>query len=113
MTQVQAAVDSINWGVNVAFVVTVVFPMGIRPFWKWTESDWGWNTIVFDIVVALALLPAWLHHVLHIDPTSVGFLWVQAGSIWSIPVLVLWRAWIIFQVQRHADLEKTDASSRH
>jgi hypothetical protein len=110
MTQAQVALDIINWGINVAFVITLLFPIGVRPFWNWTESDWGWNIVAFDTVVALALLPTWLHHTLGITSGTFVFLWIEATSIWAVPVVVLWRAWIIFQAQRHADIEKEESN---
>lgn len=103
MTQVQVALDCINWGINVAFVITMLFPIGVRPFWNWADSDWGWNIITFDAIVALALLPTWLHHTIGINGGTFIFLWIEAGSIWAVPVVVLWRAWIIYQVQRHRE----------
>src|ERR1700760_2009993 len=103
MNQAQLVADVINWGINIAFVITLAFPIGVRPFWNWTDSDWGWNIIAFDSVVSLALLPAWLHLTIGINPSGLGFLWVEAGSIWSIPVIVIWRAWIIYNVQRHGE----------
>lgn len=103
MTQAQLAVDFINWGINVAFIAAVLFPIVIRPFWNWTDSDWGWNTVVFDLVVALALLPTWLHRVFDMNPHTYLFIWIQAASIWAVPVIVLWRGWIIWRVQRHGE----------
>jgi hypothetical protein len=103
MTQDQLALDLINWGVDVSFIVTVLFPFYIRIIWNWLDSDWGWNTIVFDIVVALALLPVWLHHTFGLSASSHIFLWVDATSIWAIPTIVIWRTWIIFRVQRHGE----------
>jgi hypothetical protein len=101
VTQTQLAIDIINWGINVAFVSSILFPVAIRPIWAWTESAWGWNTIAFDVVVALALLPVWLHRTFNLNPGSLMFLWIQAASLCAIPVIIIWRTWIIWRVQRH------------
>lgn len=103
MTQAHLAVDVINWGINVAFISSALFPIAIRPIWKWTDSDWGWNTVAFDIAIAIALLPVWLHRTFNFSPSSPMFLWIQAASICAIPVLIIWRCWIIWQVQRHGE----------
>jgi hypothetical protein len=114
MTQVQQVLNIINWGINVAFIVTLLFPIGVRPFWNWMTSDWGWNIVTFDSIVALALLPTWLHHTLGINASTLLFLYIEAVSIWSVPIVVLWRAWIIYNAQRHVDMQKEedDAVSR-
>lgn len=103
MTQAQLAIDFINWGINAAFIAAVLFPIVVRLFWNWTDSAWGWNTVLFDLVVALALLPTWLHRTLDMNPRTYLFIWIQAVSIWAVPVVALWRTWIIWQVQRHGE----------
>lgn len=103
MTQAQVAIDVINWGINVAFVAAVLFPIVIRPIWAWTASAWGWNTIVFDLVVAVALLPVWLHRTFNLNPASLVFLWIQAASLVAVPVIIIWRVRIIWLVQRHGE----------
>jgi len=101
VTQGQIAIDIINWGVNVGFVVTFTFPGWIRLIWKWTESDWGWNTVALDMAVAVALLPSWVHRVFNLKPDTYLFIWIVAGSLWAILIIVIWRAYIIYRIQRH------------
>jgi hypothetical protein len=109
VTQGQLIIDSINDGVNVAFIVTLLFPLVGLPrigrlklgFWPWYKSDWGWNMVAFDACVSLALLPIWAHRALNLDSNSYFFGWMEAASIWLIPAIVLWRVFLIWQAQRH------------
>jgi hypothetical protein len=103
VTQGRLILDLIEDGINVAFIVTLLFPFLGLPkvgIWPWWQHDWGWNMVAFDVCVALALLPSWLRRVLGVDPNTYIFGWVVAISIWAIPCIVLWRVLLIWQAQR-------------
>lgn len=108
MTQVQTLADVINWGINVAFVISALFPIVIRPIWAWTRSSMGLNVVTLDVVVALALLPTWLHRTFSVNALTLPFIYVQAISIWLVPTVVVWRALIIWHEQRHVRTEVTE-----
>jgi hypothetical protein len=112
MTQGRLVIDVVNAGVNVAFAVALLFPFAIRMVWDWTASDWGWNLILKDFAIALAILGAWLHIVLGINPNTYFFMWASAVSIWAIPIIIIWRGRIIWRTQRHPEAQR-DFVSRH
>jgi hypothetical protein len=112
VTQVQTLANVINWGINVAFVIPALFPLAIRPIWAWTKSSMGWNVIALDFVVALALLPTWLHRTFDVNSFTIAFLYVQALSIWLVPTVVIWRTCIIWSEQRHIRKENGNAIPR-
>lgn len=107
MTQAELIVNFVNWGINVAFIVSLVFPIAIRPIWAWTKHSWGWNIVVLDWAISLALLPVWVHRAFNLNPDTYLFGWIQAASIWIVPVIILWRAVIIWLTQRY----KTNGNS--
>jgi hypothetical protein len=104
MNQGQLVVDIINDGVFVAFIVCLIFPVIGAPrigFWPWYRSDWGWNIVLLEEAITLALLPIWAHRFMKFDAPPLVWLWIDAVSIWLIPVIVIWRVYIIWRTQRY------------
>lgn len=129
MTQGQLLIDLINDAVAVALPVAILFPLiglprfvagrfKIQGYWPWYHSTWGWNLVVFDLIIGLAVLPAWLHRILGLNPATLYFEWIEVVSLWSIPIVILWRAILIWRAQRGGDTsetrrgEKEDADTR-
>lgn len=104
MNQAHMAVNLINWGANVAFLVPFLFPFYIRLIWAWHKDEWGWNIVTLDMAVSIALLPSFVHRVIGVNVNTALFAWIVAGSIWAIPIIVIWRSVMIWRKQRHANL---------
>jgi hypothetical protein len=100
MTQEQLAIDLINWGVDVAFLVPFLFPAYIRLIWAWEKDEWGWNIILLDLAVSLAILPTFVHRVAGVRFSTPVFLWLEAASLWFIPMIIVWRSVMIWRKQR-------------
>jgi hypothetical protein len=94
-----------------AFVVGILFPL-TGFYWSWWETWLGRNLVYFDYVVALALLPLFLHFVFGLTPHTLYFAWVQSVSLALIPLLIVWRAALIYREQRHGAVsEEQDNNS--
>lgn len=112
MTQARLLADLAYWGVDAAFIASVLFPLTGLPhfrmwrfsvrigFWPWWRSDWGWNLVCFDAVVALALLPSFLRRVFGLAPDTYLFQWIVVISLWQIPAIIIWRVLMIWSAQR-------------
>lgn len=100
MNQEHLAIDLINWGIDVAFLVPFLFPAYIRLIWAWEKDEWGWNIVLLDLAVSLAILPSFLHRVFGLNVGMVYYLWVVAASLWLIPSIVVWRSAMIWRKQR-------------
>jgi len=109
VTQAELLLDLLNDAVAVAFPIAILFPLIGLPkigFWPWYQSSWGWNLVIFDLVVAIAVLPSWLHRVLGMNPETLYFEWILVVSLWSIPIIVLWRTFLIWRAQRNIETRR-------
>lgn len=100
MIQDQLVLNLIDWGANVAFLVTFAFPFVIRVIWAWEKHDWGWNIMSFDACVSSALFPYFIHGMFGVNVGTTFFYWSEIVSIWLIPVVVFWRSILIYRKQR-------------
>jgi hypothetical protein len=82
----------------VAFWVCFTWPAVVRVFWPWNRSVWGWNMVLKTEMVALALLASVLHTEFGIQP-GLPLEWTVVAAVTAIPVIVLWRTWIIYKLQ--------------
>jgi hypothetical protein len=106
MTQARLISDLINWGINAAFIAALLFPFVVRTYWAWEKSDWGINIVSLELLIALALLPLWVRHITGYGGNMYFYGWLEAASLWGIPVIILWRAIIIWRNQRYKLAEK-------
>lgn len=111
MTQFQFLADWIEDAIIIAFVCAILFP-AIGFIYRWWDSSFGWNMIVFDFAVGLALFPAFLHRVFNVNATSYAFLYIEALSITAVPVIVLWRVWAIYGIQRAGAVARKGEATR-
>jgi hypothetical protein len=111
VTQYHLLADIINAGVFAAFIVSLLFPLVGLPalkfwphwrigFWPWWKTGFGINVVSLEFVIAVALLPSFLHRIAGLSATTYAFLWLQAVSICLVPVVIIWRAVIIWHAQR-------------
>jgi hypothetical protein len=90
-----------EWGLNLSFIVPFLFPFVVRTYWDWTKSSWGWNIISLELAISLAVLRSFIIVDFHVTRGSEWFDWLTVASLWAIPVIVVWRAYIIWHRQRH------------
>jgi hypothetical protein len=113
MTQLHFLMDWATWASGVAFWVCLTWPLVIATFWKWWQSEWGWNMVSKTELIALALLPTTC--VLEFGLREGWALqWLLVISISLIPVVVCWRTWIIFRGQFEGSTqERKDRGTNH
>jgi hypothetical protein len=105
MTMLQFLTDWIQDAVLAGFIVSFFFPIVIALYWRWWQHEFGWNVVALEWSIAIALFPAFLHRVFGVSLTSVWYQWTIAVALTLIPVILIWRAWAIYKVQK-------DGSSR-
>jgi hypothetical protein len=119
VTQTQLLADLIDDAIAVAFPIAMLFPLiglpkikfgplPLQGFWPWYRSSWGWNLVVFDLVIGIAVLPAWLHRVLGLNPETLYFEWIEVIALWAVPISIVWRALLIWRVQRNVDVKEEE-----
>lgn len=99
MTDLVFLQDWEDAAIGVAFWVCLLWPLGVRFFWPWQRDAWGWNMVLKTEMIAVALLPAILRVEFGVQP-GLGLLWVAVVAVTLIPLVILWRTWIIYKAQR-------------
>lgn len=84
--------------VNVGFFVSLAFPVVTRFFWPWNRSTWGWNTVLIELSIAGCLFPSVLR--LDFGLADLALAWTQVAFLGTVPMNVIWRAFIIWRTQR-------------
>lgn len=106
-----ALLQTVEWEVQVGFVVSILFPVITRFYWPWNQSWWGWNTILLELSIAGVLFPSWMELNFRFD--DVWLQWMEAASLGAVIVNVLWRVVMIWYTQRRGVLrdQPEDSSS--
>jgi hypothetical protein len=95
----QPLLDAVQWAANFTFWGSaVVFPALTARFWPWWKSDWGWNIVLFELVVGGTSLPYVLLLNWHIHGTWLA--WMEAVFLSTAFVVLAWRTVIIWHAQR-------------
>lgn len=84
--------------VMTGFWASLAFPVVTRFFWPWNKSWWGWNIVLLDLSISGTLFPSFLYMTL-----GVSNLWLQSLQVFFLALVivnVVWRAVMIFRVQR-------------
>lgn len=108
----EVLLTTVEWEVQVGFVVSVLFPVITRVYWPWNQSWWGWNTVLLELSLAGFLFPSWMEINFRFD--NIWLQWMEVASLGAVTVNVMWRAVMIWRTQRsgaEADREKEDAQS--
>ena len=103
MTQLQFIQQVAIYGIQVGFWVAVAFPVVSAFFWPWWRHAWGMTIVALDVAIALALLVSvmTLEFGLVLGSTPGYVLaWTEAFSLWAIPAIIVWRAFLVFRTQR-------------
>lgn len=111
MSQAVLQNDIFNVVVQLAFWVSVVFPIILRLYWPWNKLVLGRAMVALDILVAGALLPSIAHRLLGITLGMTGTAWFDVAVIALIPVRTVWLGITLFRIQNtdpSADFEETE-----
>jgi hypothetical protein len=102
-----------EWAVyaaGITFWVCFTWPAVVRLFWPWHQSMWGWNMVIKTEMIALALLTTVLKTEFGVEP-GVGLEWVEVAAVTLIPVIIIWRTWLIYRDQK-AGVSQSSAAER-
>lgn len=93
---VLAAYDSVL--VNVAFFASVLFTPVVSAFWPWWREWWGQNIVLLELCISGTLFGSFLYTDFGVD--SDALMWVTSVFLTAIPVIIVWRAAMIWHAQR-------------
>lgn len=110
MTQAQFLADAGAVLANVTFGVSLAFPLVTAVFWRWWASWWGRNIVALELGIAVTLLPAVLYRDFGVD--SLVLRWVQVAALGTVPLIVAWRAVMIWRTQRSGALRGRELTAR-
>ena len=99
MTQIAFLTDWARDVVGVTFWVCVAFPLVVSFVWPWWKSEWGWNIILLEAAIALTLLRGVLISEFGFAFGSLPLLWVAVLSLTLVPIVVVWRGFLIIRTQ--------------
>jgi hypothetical protein len=86
-------------GIELIFYTSLAFCIAVSSFWAWWKSQLGWTIIAKSLCLAIATLPAMVFFWLgHRAPTWLED--VSIAGLWSVPVVLAWRAIVLWRVQR-------------
>lgn len=103
MTQLHVLRDWADIAAGVAFWVCLLWPLAVRTYWPWNKHEWGWNIVIKIELISLALLASVLHTEFGVQ-FGLALLWTEVLAVTAIPLVVIWRAWIIWRAQRDGAL---------
>ena len=88
-----------QWAIEAIFYSSVLFVAAVSTFWPWWKSQLGWSIIAKTAALTIAVVPAMLYYWLGHRPP--GWLnWLSVAALWTIPLILAWRGWVLWQVQR-------------
>jgi hypothetical protein len=125
--------DLTNWGLNAAFWSSIGFLLTISIVWPWWKSFWGFNIMMLELAIALALFPPILARDFNVRiANSAAANWNEIVALWLVAIIVIWRgvmiateqitaarrdssniAEIAVQRKRHYRNHKNDTDSTH
>lgn len=95
----QPLLDAVQWAANFTFWGSAVaFPVTTTMFWPWWRSDWGWNIVLFELVVGGTSLPYVL--LLNWGVRGTWLAWMEAVFLSVAFAVLFWRTVIIWRTQR-------------
>jgi hypothetical protein len=100
VTQAQFLLDWANDAIIPAFLVSLLFPVIVAPYYRWWSNEFGWNLSIKSWVIAIALLPSFVHRVFGVPVNVLAFMYMVVVAITTIPIVLIWRAWAIYKTQR-------------
>jgi hypothetical protein len=100
VTQARLLVDWANAAIIPAFLVSLLFPVIVAPYYKWWKNEFGWNLSIKSWVIAVATLPSFVHRVFGVPVNELAFMYMVVIAITTIPIVLIWRAWAIYRTQK-------------
>lgn len=92
------------WVTNLALIgpfgAAVLFAILYTAKAPWWQSWMGRNLFFFDIAVAMALTPDFLHVVFGFDDGTKFFQWLIAGDLLLVALLIVQRIYLLFREQQ-------------
>lgn len=83
------------------FYSSILFVAAVSTFWPWWRSQLGWSITAKTLALTIAVFPAMLMYWFGVhSPQWVT--WMAVLTLWLIPPILIWRAWVLWRVQRHA-----------
>ena len=88
--------------IQAIFYTSLLFTVAVSTFWPWWRSQLGWSIIAKSLALTVAVLPAmiayWFGPAIYARNPWLG--WLSIGAMATIPAILAWRAWVLWQVQR-------------
>lgn len=76
--------------------------IGVTSFyWPWWQNQVGWSITLKSAAIGLALLPAMMHEWFGADQRQPFMEWLAVAALAAIPLILIWRAVVIYRIQRH------------
>lgn len=101
MTQAHLIRDLDEYAVWFSFLMSVFFTPVVSLFWPWWKHAWGINIVTLELVIAFALLPAWLNIAFGLRQSELYvFSWIQLLSVATVGIVIAWRLVLIWNDQR-------------
>lgn len=86
------------------FYSALGFVAAVSFWWPWWKTQLGWSIVAKSLALALAVTPAMLTiwFGLEVYADAPWLQWVAIAALLAVPPILVWRAWVIWQLQRKA-----------
>lgn len=91
--------DWAEWAIGLAFWLSVSFVPIVSFFWRWWKDSWGWNIVLLEVTIALALLRTTLIVEFGLLRSGMLVLWLTDAAVSLVPIIITWRIVLILQGQ--------------
>lgn len=99
MSATQAA---FQYAIQAVFYAGLGFVAAVSTFWPWWQSQLGWTIAAKSVALSLAVSPGmlviWFGRNHFTD--SPALQWVSIVCLFLVPVILTWRAAVLWHVQR-------------
>jgi hypothetical protein len=85
--------------IEAIFYTSAGFVVAVSLAWPWWKSQLGWTIMAKTLALMIAVFPAML--VYWLGETLPHWLeWLSIVALWCIPPILIWRAVVIWRMQR-------------
>ena len=85
--------------VEAIFYTSVGFVVAVSLVWPWWKSQLGWTIVAKTLALIIAVFPAMLTYWFGRQLPAWAD-WLSILALWAIPPILVWRAVVIWQMQR-------------
>jgi hypothetical protein len=96
----QALADWLSAAIAGVFFSALLLPVVTAMYWRWWQTELGVNLMAFDILLAAAVSPRAVYLVFGVTPSRAAYLWLSCIVLTLIIPAVIWRAWLLWTLQR-------------